>query len=141
MNDLMVTVLEGESVTLGYAGIHTGTLRLNRNRSWVEMSVGDIFVGPEARGEVVLRKPGFYIADASSGTKLRYGLFGPADHDERYRLQVWIDGPLLVGDRKEGGILRRIEWRGKGSLGCTVAYRFGWDMLFGNEPLVQKSKQ
>jgi hypothetical protein len=141
IRNLMITALPSETITLGYAGIHNGTLRLNRDKSYVEASLGEIWRQPREIGDVVERRPTFYIADVSGDTKLRYGLFA---HDEFYgqtRLQVWIEGPGLFGDEEDRSVLSRIELRQTGSAPCDVTYHFGWGMLFGEEPLVEKQKR
>jgi hypothetical protein len=140
MEDIMVTALPGESVSLDYAGIHEGSLRLNRGRSWTEIAVGEIFAQPSEIGEIVLRRDGYHIADLSTYADLSYGLFGPDKYNDQYHLRVWIDGPSLVGDVRDNGVLRRVEVRKDNSPRCDVTYHFGWDMLFGNEPLAERTK-
>jgi len=140
MDRLMITALRGESVTLGYSGIHNGSLRLNRGGAWVDAALGDIWAGPEEIDEVVDRRAGSYIADASSDTQLRYGLFAPADNHSEYRLLGWIDGPAFVGDQRDLSVLRRIELRGPQSPPCDVTYHYGWPVLLGDQPLVERHK-
>jgi hypothetical protein len=138
MDNLMVTALASESVTLDYSGIHAGSLRLNRGRSWIKITLGDIFRQPREQGEVIVRKPNFYIAEASSKTDLRYGLYAPDKDHADYRLKAWIDSQSFTGDTQDDVILRRIEMRNENSPPCTLTYHFGFDVLFGKMPLREK---
>jgi hypothetical protein len=141
IENLMVTALPRESITLGYAGIHNGALRINRGRSWIDVTLGEIWKQPRQVGDVIERRPSFYIADVSEESELRYGLFAYDEYYKGNRLQVFIEGPGLSGDEADRSILRRIELRQDESPPCDVTYHFGWDMLFGEEPLVQKPQR
>ena len=141
IENLMITALRGESATLSYAGIHHGALRLNRGRSWIDATLGEIWIQPRRVGDVIIRRPTTYIADVSGETSLRYGLFGYDEFYKRSRALVFIDGPGLFGDQADRSILRRIELRQNDSPPCDVTYHFGWDMLLGDQPLVEKPKQ
>jgi hypothetical protein len=141
MNDVMITALPRETVSLNYSGIHSGVLRLNRGTSWVDAAVGDIYVSPRELGDVIVRTSNYFVADASNSSQLRYGLFVPPDgFHHRHYLRVWIDGPALSGDEGDGSILRRIEIRNDQSPPCDVTYRFGWDVIFGEQPLAVRKK-
>lgn len=140
MDELMVNALAGESVSLNYAGIHTGVLRLNHGRSWVDVSLGDAWAEPKQKGNVIERRPNSYIADVSDNKSLRYGLFAPSDLDGDYRMAAKVEGPALTGDERDRLILRRIELRSQKSRPCDVTYHYGWKMLFGEEPLVEQKK-
>lgn len=140
IENLAFTALPGESVSLDYSGIHEGRLRLNRGSSWVMLSMGEIFIPPREVGDVLERGPDFYIADISDSSKLRYGLFGPDKYQSKPHYLVRIDGPALSGEPSDRGILRRIDLQRDGSAPCNVTYHFGWDVLFGDEPLAVKRK-
>lgn len=140
MDGLMVTAVPEESVSLNYAGIHWGVLRLNRGKSWVDASLGDTWAQPQQRGEVIERRTGSYIADVSDNETLKYGVFAPDELEGEYRLVARIEGPALTGDERDRFILRRIEIRGQQSPACDVTYHYGWNMLFGKEPLVEPTK-
>jgi hypothetical protein len=141
MNNVMVTAERGESITLGYSGIHNGSLRLNQGKQWADVVVGEIFAQPRERGEVIERRRNSYIADASTDLELRYGLFAYDDIYKRYQPLVWISGPSLEGGNSDRSILRRIEVRTQNTAPCDVTYRFGWDVLLDGAPLVERRKK
>jgi len=141
MRELMITARSGESVSLGYSGIHHGTLRLNRGRSWVEAALGEIWAQPAQRGDVIERRDLSYVADSSTETKLRYGLYAHDDFYGEHRALVWIEGPSLTGDERDRSVLRRIELRSDRSPPCDVTYNFGWPVIFGEEPVIESKSE
>ena len=135
IRSLMITANRDESVSLAYAGIHNGELRLNRGNNWVSAALGESWVTPRQRGDVIERRPDSYIADISDDKDLRYGLFASGGDGEGYYLLVRIRGPAFTGDERDRSILRRIELREPQSPACDVDYNFGWPMLEGEEPV------
>lgn len=125
MDNLMITARSGESVSLNYSGIHGGKLRLNRQNSWIDVSLSEIFRQPANRGPVILRHAADYVADASDETRLRYGLYGRSDFYDDLRLLALSEGPSFVGDERDDSVLRRIELRRLDSPPCDVTYDFG----------------
>jgi hypothetical protein len=141
LENVVVTALPGESVSLGYSGIHDGRIRLNRGSSWVELSMSQIWIPPKEVGEVLDRRADFYIADISDTSNIRYGLFGPDRYNDKLHYLVRIDGPTFSGDPSDRGILRRIDLMREGSPPCQVTYNFGWDVLMGDRPMAIRHKK
>ncbi|HEX5257537.1 MAG TPA: hypothetical protein VFW35_02010 [Sphingomicrobium sp.] len=136
----MITANAGESVSLSYSGIHNGMLRLNLGTSWVNAGFSENWAQPKQMGDVVERRRRSYVADISDSANLRYGLFAYEHPHSPYLLLVRVDGPVLVGDHRDESILHRIEIRHDESPPCDITYHYGFGVIFGEEPLVERRK-
>lgn len=133
LNDLAVLAPDGSSVQLLYSGIHSGTLRLTSGKSYFDIRVGDAWAEPRDRGSVVARGDGYFIRAHVDEPPLKYLVYRNTEYG--FRPTAWIEGPRLRGYPLDKAILRQLEFQRADSTPCDRTYRFGWSVIFGDEPL------
>jgi hypothetical protein len=144
MREMAVNAKNGETVSLKYAGIHSGTLSLVSNEKSVDFDHGEIWKKPKRKGKLISKSDEVEIYRTKRRNKLANLVWISAkDYDGKRTQQpvVWISGPLLDGGSGDWGILAGLDIRLSGHKDCDRTYAYGWGMLFGDEPLSTKREQ
>ena len=135
MREIAITAREGEVAYLGYAGIHSGTLRLVIGEKYVDFMHGESWGVPKRELRPVAERSGYRIAREREG-KRRYAiLVSRPDAPEQEKVLVWISGTAVAGSAGRLGLVDRLRVQMPAATGCQRTYAYGWDMLLGEEPV------
>lgn len=140
LRDIAVTAKRGETVYLAYAGIHTGTLRLATGGRTIDFTHLESGIGPTRSARLVGHRTGVTLFRYVEGHTPRYiARISPADANGGTSI-VRIGGSGLAGTDGAGKVWKHLSISTAEVGGCDRTYSYGWDMLFGEEPLSRKEK-
>lgn len=145
MRDLVIRPRAGQSVQLGYSGIHAGTLRLFlENGKYVDLTDGEIFRDQRRAGQGPAERRDdmriFLVAD--EGSDVRYQLEGTGEETTDYSPpRVMVDGPGLAGNRSDHAVFEVVSFERPESVQCDRRYAYGWGVLLEGEPFSTREGQ
>lgn len=135
-----------ETATLQYAGIHHATVRVTARSGYFDIIYGDTWAPMKEQKVGVLSEDlrqiyrigrgksriyAFQLEDTGTGTDTDTD----TDTEPYVSFPLRISGPRLAGNDRDLAVLRRVSLYSDDPPGCDRQYRFGWAMLFGDEPL------
>jgi predicted peptidase len=136
IENVAVDLITGESAYLAYAGIHSGKLRVISEAGQIDIVHGDTFAKVSGRKISVSKKDSFRVVRSGRGSKTKYLFYAPTEYsDGEEYLNLIVSGSRIRGVKDDLQIVDRISLSRKLPEGCAMRYSYGWDMLFGDEPL------
>lgn len=141
LENAAVDLVEGEIAYLQYAGIHRGVLRIDAAKGHWEVVHGDSWAKQTRRrlmytdGETSVYR--LHVKGPPS-----YLFFAPTEYSDGEAAPIAsVAGTIMDGSRRDTETLRRISIFRDAPPGCARRYAYGWDMLFGDEPVSQDKQQ
>jgi len=137
MEQMIVSPRQGETAYLSYSGIHAGSIRLVlADGDYVDFAHGDTWADQRRGGQ----RPAHVEDEAryyrfEEAREVRYQVFAPSEWDDRRRAVVNVSGTGLSGNRSDKRILDRMSLGGADETHCDRQYRYGWDVILGDEPI------
>lgn len=137
--DAAFTLNADETVYLAYSGIHSLRLVVDSQKGSLLIDVSNNRRAPKGRSKLVIRRADIRISEVGTATEFVYVASLKTDYsDGVFVPTIRIDGTALVGDASDKAILSRFSSDMAAANGCSAWYNFGWDTIFGNEPIVAK---
>lgn len=122
----------GESASLYYSGIHIGTIRVAGSWGPYLVSEGNWAEGRNIRLEEDWR--GRTISRGGPHRRPTYFIYAPRSDGSGEDPLVKVSGDAL-GRSHDSDILNRILVHPDAPGGCRRRFNYGWDVIFGEEPL------
>jgi hypothetical protein len=136
MRELAVEAGAGETVYLGYSGIHNGTLRWQGPQGAIEFKQSESWQPPRGRGRLV-GEFGHYSVYRKRDSADLYLAFLAGEEGEM-RLDLRIAGGALDGSKRDEPLLKRLLQHSGRSPRCDRTYAYGWGMIMGDESVVSE---
>jgi len=134
-------LIDGETATLQYAGIHSASFIVTSPDGNLLVQHGNAWAPRRERMTTVWKRDLQSIRRAGRGSKLRYFYYAPSEYSEGEPVvTLFVSGKALKGDNSDMSRLRRLSLHSDAPPDCLRRYSYGWDMLFGDEPLSTDKK-
>lgn len=141
MRDLRLAPVAGERVTLGYSGIHSGSIRLSTARGDANFALHEILAARKFRGELVekARDRRIYLDLFEDQPALFVWMREPnGDDPKRWRVHAVVTGELVANQDFSLILARARLGDPRESSSCDRTYEFGWGVILGDEKLSEK---
>lgn len=134
-------LIESETATLQYAGIHSASFVVTSPDGNLLIKHGNAWAPRQERMTTVWKRDLQSIRRAGRGSGLIYFYYAPSEYsDGQPIVTLLVSGKILKGDSSDIPRLMRLTLHADVPPDCLRRYTYGWDMLFGDEPLSTDKK-
>lgn len=123
----------GERITGGEIGLHRVVVRIEGPSGSFQVSESEIYRTPERFGRSVHQGEDVSVFRLNV-RPYSYAFVVPRGDSGRPRMVAILSGEVLTGGRGDASFYRRLTVGDPSELRCDHSYRYGWDVVLGEEP-------